>query len=65
MNIDMNLRYRSDIDGLRALAVLLVFAYHLKLSMISGGFLVIAGGIFLANRMIGFMGERIARYVHF
>ncbi|MRT11588.1 acyltransferase family protein [Enterobacteriaceae bacterium RIT711] len=36
--MDMNLRYRSDIDGLRALAVLLVFAYHLKLSIISGGF---------------------------
>ncbi len=35
----MNIRYRADIDGLRALAVLLVFAYHLKLSLFSGGFI--------------------------
>lgn len=34
----MNIRYRADIDGLRALAVLLVFAYHLKFSALSGGF---------------------------
>ncbi|HHY2861313.1 acyltransferase family protein [Enterobacter hormaechei] len=35
---DMNIRYRADVDGLRALAVLLVFAYHLKISVFSGGF---------------------------
>lgn len=35
----MNVRYRSDIDGLRALAVLLVFAYHLKLPLFTGGFI--------------------------
>lgn len=34
----MNIRYRSDIDGLRAIAVLLVFAYHLKTPLFSGGF---------------------------
>lgn len=34
----MNIRYRADIDGLRALAVLVVLAYHLKVSLFSGGF---------------------------
>ncbi|SKC22461.1 Peptidoglycan/LPS O-acetylase OafA/YrhL, contains acyltransferase and SGNH-hydrolase domains [Kosakonia radicincitans] len=35
----MNVRYRADIDGLRALAVLLVFAYHLRLPFFTGGFI--------------------------
>lgn len=34
----MNIRYRADVDGLRALAVLLVFAYHLKMPFLTGGF---------------------------
>ncbi len=32
-------KYRPDIDGLRALAVLSVFAYHLRPSVLPGGFL--------------------------
>ena len=34
----MNIRYRADVDGLRALAVMLVFLYHLKIAAFSGGF---------------------------
>jgi peptidoglycan/LPS O-acetylase OafA/YrhL len=33
------LTYRPDIDGIRALAVLLVFFFHAKFSAISGGFI--------------------------
>ena len=31
--------FRADIEGLRALAVLLVLAYHARLPMLAGGFI--------------------------
>lgn len=35
----MNLPYRADIDGLRAIAVLLVIFNHIGLSFFSGGYI--------------------------
>src|SRR5580692_2961034 len=36
--IARSVRYRADIDGLRAVAVLAVLGYHLKVSAFRGGF---------------------------
>jgi peptidoglycan/LPS O-acetylase OafA/YrhL len=36
---DMSLRYRSDVDGLRALAVVAVIFYHLNLAGFRGGYI--------------------------
>jgi peptidoglycan/LPS O-acetylase OafA/YrhL len=39
MKLHPNIKYRSDIDGLRALAVLSVILFHINSSWIPGGFL--------------------------
>ncbi|MBJ7362600.1 MAG: acyltransferase, partial [Ilumatobacteraceae bacterium] len=50
------MKFRSDIEGLRAIAVVLVVLYHMDFSLISGGyigvdiFLVISG--FLISRLL-------------
>ncbi|MBT0362574.1 acyltransferase family protein [Morganella morganii] len=75
----MAIRYRTDIDGLRAVAVFLVFAYHLKSSIFSGGFVgvdvffVISGylitGIILKSlseksfSLLSFFNRRIKRII--
>ena len=52
----MNLTYRSEIDGLRAIAVLVVLLFHVGFSMFNGGyvgvdiFFVISG--FLITRLL-------------
>ncbi|EMG6525840.1 acyltransferase [Providencia rettgeri] len=73
------IKYRADIDGLRALAVMLVFAYHLKISAFSGGFIgvdvffVISGflitGIIIKSidehnfSLLNFFNRRIKRII--
>ncbi|WP_080694435.1 acyltransferase family protein [Raoultella planticola] len=39
MTINNAVRYRSDIDGLRAIAILLVVLFHSGVSLFSGGFI--------------------------
>ncbi len=71
------LTYRPDIDGLRAIAVLAVFAYHLRVIALKGGFVgvdiffvisgYLIGSIVIANRSDGlafikhFYSRRIRR----
>ncbi len=74
---DSNRKYRTEIDGLRAIAVLSVFFFHLQPEMVPGGFLgvdiffVISGylitGIILRENLLGtfsfgnFYARRIKR----
>ncbi|WP_321337012.1 acyltransferase family protein [uncultured Cohaesibacter sp.] len=58
--------YRPDIDGLRAIAVISVFLYHLNFSFIPGGFVgvdvfyVISGYVILKGLVPGIMEKRFS-----
>src|SRR5690242_778408 len=72
-----SMKYRPDIDGLRAVAVLLVLAYHVGVYRLRGGFVVVdvffvisgflIGSIILGDlaadrfRLAGFYERRIRR----
>lgn len=66
----MNIRYRTDIDGLRALAVLLVFAYHLKLPFFTGGFIgvdvfFVISGFLISGIVIRSIDEKRFSFIDF
>lgn len=61
------MNYRTDIDGLRAIAVILVLAYHLKIPPISGGFVgvdvfFVISGYLMAQKIISDLATNNFKY---
>uniref|UniRef100_UPI00352B9503 acyltransferase family protein n=1 Tax=Klebsiella variicola TaxID=244366 RepID=UPI00352B9503 len=53
MSINNTVRYRSDIDGLRAVAILLVVFFHSGLTFFSGGFVGVDVFFVISGFLIG------------